>query len=598
MTPTIREFVLAMGSSLPASIVAKATVIAAFGLMGARLARKSRAALRHVLLAATFGVLLLLPVASLIVPPVRIVVPTVRMRNANLSPPAAGGEWILPFTPPDAPPALTLATSRPSRPPLSALLFVGWLAGVTLALIPLIASLWKIRWLRRSGLPWADGRKVADRLSLDAGFRRRVEVVLHEALPGPIASGMLHPAVLFPLDAQTWDTEDLNRALVHELEHVRRGDAVTHCLARAICAVYWFHPLVWMAWRQLILEAELSCDDAVIARSEATAYADQLVALARRLLTAARSPLVAMANRSDLVIRVGAVLDSSQRRGRAGPFVVVLGCVAAVVALTMSPLRTISEPQSARAQGVAPTVASGSPLPSFEVASIKPTKTDRSFIIGLFTYPGGKIVASGSTIKYLMMEAFDVRAFQVEGGPSWINDDRYDITALPPASSISSKSIPPYPKAPPNPEQRQMLQALLVDRFQLKFHRESKEGPVYVLVRGDRNLKLRDPENKDAFPWAGILGGGAIVGDGLAGQNISMPQLAARLSGYLDRPVVDQTGLKGSYDFRYEYSADESTFDVVSCIFASVQGIGLKLKPAKGPVEAIVIDHIERPSEN
>jgi uncharacterized protein (TIGR03435 family) len=197
-----------------------------------------------------------------------------------------------------------------------------------------------------------------------------------------------------------------------------------------------------------------------------------------------------------------------------------------------------------------------------------------------------------------MMEAFDVRAFQVEGGPSWINDDRYDITALPPASSISSKSIPPYPKAPPNPEQRQMLQALLVDRFQLKFHRESKEGPVYVLVRGDRNLKLRDPENKDAFPWAGILGGGAIVGDGLAGQNISMPQLAARLSGYLDRPVVDQTGLKGSYDFRYEYSADESTFDVVSCIFASVQGIGLKLKPAKGPVEAIVIDHIERPSEN
>ena len=81
MTPTIREFVLAMGSSLPASIVAKATVIAAFGLMGARLARRSRAAVRHVLLAATFGVLLLLPVASLIVPPVRIAVPIVRQND-------------------------------------------------------------------------------------------------------------------------------------------------------------------------------------------------------------------------------------------------------------------------------------------------------------------------------------------------------------------------------------------------------------------------------------------------------------------------------------------------------------------------------------
>jgi uncharacterized protein (TIGR03435 family) len=77
-----------------------------------------------------------------------------------------------------------------------------------------------------------------------------------------------------------------------------------------------------------------------------------------------------------------------------------------------------------------------------------------------------------------------------------------------------------------------------------------------------------------------------------------LAQLATRLSDYLDRPVVDQTGLKGSYDFKYEYSADESTFDVVSCIFASVQGIGLKLKPAKGPVDIIVIDHIEKPSEN
>ena len=128
---------------------------------------------------------------------------------------------------------------------------------------------------------WAESSSIG--LSLESGFRRRVEVLLHEELPGPIASGMLHPVVLFPLDAQTWGTEDLNRALVHELEHVRRGDVFTHCLARVICAVYWFHPLVWMAWRQLILEAERSCDDAVIARWEPTIYADQLVGLASAL---------------------------------------------------------------------------------------------------------------------------------------------------------------------------------------------------------------------------------------------------------------------------------------------------------------------------
>jgi len=77
-----------------------------------------------------------------------------------------------------------------------------------------------------------------------------------------------------------------------------------------------------------------------------------------------------------------------------------------------------------------------------------------------------------------------------------------------------------------------------------------------------------------------------------------MPQLAARLSGYLDRPVLDQTGLNGSYDFKYEYATDDAAPDVVSCIFASVQGIGLKLRSAKGPVQSIVIDHVERPSEN
>src|SRR5579862_4361963 len=101
MTLTIREFVLAMGSSLPASVVAKATVIAAFGLMGARLARRSRAAVRHILLAATFTVLLLLPVASLIVPPVRVAVQTERTRCAVSSTSAVGGKEFLPFTSPD-----------------------------------------------------------------------------------------------------------------------------------------------------------------------------------------------------------------------------------------------------------------------------------------------------------------------------------------------------------------------------------------------------------------------------------------------------------------------------------------------------------------
>src|SRR5262245_11024602 len=112
--------------------------------------------------------------------------------------------------------------------------------------------------------------------------------------------GVLRPVVMLPDDAQRWDEKDLERAFVHELEHVRRCDWAVHCLARVACAAYWFHPLVWTAWRQLTLEAERACDDAVLGNSEATVYADQLLGLARRRSAVRRSPALAMANRSDL----------------------------------------------------------------------------------------------------------------------------------------------------------------------------------------------------------------------------------------------------------------------------------------------------------
>jgi uncharacterized protein (TIGR03435 family) len=146
-------------------------------------------------------------------------------------------------------------------------------------------------------------------------------------------------------------------------------------------------------------------------------------------------------------------------------------------------------------------------LPSFEVASVKPASPKNS-IIGLQTYPGGRITATQYTLFFLILDAFDVEGFQVAGAPRWATEDRYDIEAMPPASSQSSKANPPYPKALPNDEQRQMLQSLLADRFQLRFHREKRGGPVYLLVRGKNELQLQEPKNKGAYPWAGSNAGG------------------------------------------------------------------------------------------
>jgi uncharacterized protein (TIGR03435 family) len=235
--------------------------------------------------------------------------------------------------------------------------------------------------------------------------------------------------------------------------------------------------------------------------------------------------------------------------------------------------------------------------PAFEVASVKPSDPHQRFL-EMLTWPGGRITVTMYTLKQLMEEAFSVQPFQISGGPRWIDEDRYDIEARPPASSKSSKANPPLSKLPPNDEQRQMLQALLVDRFQLKYHIETREGSVYSLMTGKKEPKLLKARNTDAFPWAGGVRGGPFGADGIAGTNISMTQLATRLSQPLGRPVLDKTGIEGSFDFRSEYASDDPHPDVIASILTSIQGLGLKLESSRGPVETIVIDHAEKPSAN
>ncbi len=330
MTPAIKEVLLAISGSLPASVVVKVTAVTALALFAVWLARGSRAAVRHALLAAAFGVMLLLPLASAIVP-VHLEVPMVVENRTSASTPLLRGDGeVAPILITHDPDVRVLSAPYSRGISLSKLLLTGWIAGVAIFLLPLLIGLWQIRLFRRSGLPWPHGQSLAGEIARDAGIYRRVEVVLHEGVPGPMTCGILRPGIVLPQDAETWNEEDLSRAFVHELEHVRRGDWVSSCLARAVCAVYWFHPLVWIAWRRLALEAERSCDDAVLRRSDATAYAEQLVGLAKRLYAAQRSPVVAMANRADLTTRVRAMLDTRQQRGRAGPFSLGLATASAM----------------------------------------------------------------------------------------------------------------------------------------------------------------------------------------------------------------------------------------------------------------------------
>jgi hypothetical protein len=141
-----------------------------------------------------------------------------------------------------------------------------------------------------------------------------VHVVLDNRVHTPFAFGVLRAIIVFPADADQWPDADVRRSLVHELEHIRRGDWIILLGSRLVCALYWFHPLAWLAWRRLRLEIERACDDAVVRVSEPAAYAEQLVDLAARLTARAPVPLLSMASRSDLASRVTSMLDATQRR--------------------------------------------------------------------------------------------------------------------------------------------------------------------------------------------------------------------------------------------------------------------------------------------
>lgn len=346
MIKAFSEIALVISSSPELSVLLKATVALALGLAAVSIARSTRASLRHLLLISTFAVLLALPVAMALVPAVRLEIPI-----THVNPPAASAaiEQVkaIPTTRAggsvETPATANREGSWKSEQLLRKLIWAAWAIGVALFFSSLANALWRLRRVRRCGVPWLEAQATLRTLAAEAGVRPPVEILLHDDLLVPVTCGWLRPAILLPADAREWSELDVRRAFVHELEHIRRGDWTVHILARAICSVYWFHPLVWVAWRQLCVEAERACDDAVLLGAERADYAEQLVMLARRLSNTVAPPALSMANRSDLSRRVSAILDSNQSRGRRGLVSTAAAMTAAVVVvLAIAPLGAVA----------------------------------------------------------------------------------------------------------------------------------------------------------------------------------------------------------------------------------------------------------------
>jgi uncharacterized protein (TIGR03435 family) len=251
--------------------------------------------------------------------------------------------------------------------------------------------------------------------------------------------------------------------------------------------------------------------------------------------------------------------------------------------------------QSSQISASAPLAAA--PNARFDVASVKSSGPDERGS-GLYTYPGARVVGRGMTVRYLIAEAYRIEESQIVGGPDWIDKERFHIEAKPPDSVASRYTAPHDPLTEPPDEIRQMLQNLLAERFQLKLHIEENKGKIYEIVRNNRPLRLSPPKDKNAFPWAGGIKGGVPDGKGLRGQNISMSGLATSLTEWLNSPVIDQTGLSGSYDFQVDTESDDTGLALIDGISQSLRELGLELKKDTGTVYKLAVDQVSLPSGN
>ena len=492
---------------------------------------------------------------------------------ANINTPAitlAVGRISQPFGP-----GTPLIEPRPeSKPLVPVLLLTMWIAGA----LGILARRWR---------DWQRVRTVYYASRTFDGAPLTVEVRTAPGLLEPGVVGWLRPSILLPSGIERRLTAlELQAVLEHEMCHVRHADNLTAAVQMLVETTFWFHPLVWWLGARLIEERERACDEAVqSAIGNPEAYAEAILKVCRLYLD---SPLACVpgVTGSNLRRRIEAILAGR----RAVPLsfakktlLAGAGLVAAATPLMVPPLRAQSESKL-----------------SFDVASVRQHVIKQGSIrrpwtanitcpgLGQCGLSGNRFTELRASLADLLMDAYRVRRYQIANLPNWgdTGHDVYDVVA-----TMESDPAPTLDKA------RLMLQTLLTERFQLKMHRETRMLPVYALVPAKGGIKLvRRETNEEDQATAFIR---------------SWEPVAELLAMSLDRPVVDKSGLAGSYVTRDGESpfgalqpekpekGRRGNLDLNESVFTDIQEKwGLKLEPQKAPVEVLVIDHVQRPTGN
>jgi bla regulator protein BlaR1 len=491
-----------------------------------------------------------------------------------------------------APPVLVAApaTLTQQTPLLPWLLLAVWLAGSAGALF----------WWWRQWLPLRAALREAAPITLSGDHVGEDLVVMASpSLFEPGVIGIRRPVLLVPAGlVERLRPEQLNALVAHERCHIRCHDNLFAAMHMVVEAIFWFHPLVWWIAAQQVDERERACDEAVLrAGSEPSDYAEGILTVCRWSLG---SPVICVSGitGSDLRTRIEMIMANRVGRRLNATGRMLLVVVAAVLLAGPVGLGLLN----AAAQ-------SSTRRPAFDVVSIKPTPEITGPGVDFSALPGGRLHVRNNPVLNLISNAYDLPQYRITGGPDWLRTDRYEIEAK-------------ADGAPTRSQMMLMVQTLLEDRFKLRVHRETREGQVYALSVAKGGLKL--PPSKDggcvdqspgtvlpATETRPNCGNNSLSprAENLAWEatRINMGGVARALAIVMRRPVLDKTAAAGFFDINVELpplqpavgTSDLSPLDNNVSVFTVLRDqLGLSLESTRGPVEYLVIDAIERPSEN
>ena len=410
-----------------------------------------------------------------------------------------------------------------------------------------------------------------------------IKTMLSPALLEPGVFGVLRPVLLLPEGiAERLRPDQLDAIVAHELCHVRSRDNLAAAVHMLVEAMFWFHPLVWWIGKRLVDERERACDEEVLRMgSEPEVYAESILKVCEFYL---ESPLdcVSGITGSDLRKRIRNIMTNrASKKLNSGMKVLIAAAGAATVLLPVG-IGLLNAPLG-RAQA---------PGTVFEVASVKVFKPGSQPENRKITAAHGSLMMQQQTLSDCIAWAYNLTAASQIKGPEWLDSEKYEIEAKAGESATEDQL-------------RLMLQSLLRERFKLTIRRTTEQRPLYALVVGKGGPKLRQVQQEPVRGFH-VDQDGSVLSYHMV---TNMARLAEVLPGFLDRPILDKTGLKGVYDFTLRVEVDPQFripevgqpfhgFGMTPSIFGAVEALGLKLVSEKGPVDVLVVDHVERPTSN